>query len=106
MKDEDFIRVVEEAIIATNKNGKCCPSNAAKIQKFTILPRDFSVITGDFTATLKLKRSVVEAKHKETLDAMYESKDTYVPWKGDWSTVDDAANAEAAEEEAAAAGSK
>jgi long-chain acyl-CoA synthetase len=51
-----------------------CPSNAARIAKFTILPLDFSVETDELTATLKLKRSVVEKKHLAAIDAMYEGE--------------------------------
>jgi len=79
-ENKDFIKYLTKAIEDTNKNGDCVPSNAAKIQKFTILPIDFSVVTDDLTATLKLKRSVVNDKYIDLIDAVYESKETFVPY--------------------------
>jgi long-chain-fatty-acid--CoA ligase ACSBG len=81
MKDPKWIEVITEAITATNANGRCCPSNAAKVQKFSILPLDFSVQTGEVTATLKLKRGAVTDKYGEFIDKMYDSKDVYVPYE-------------------------
>jgi long-chain acyl-CoA synthetase len=58
-------------------------SNASKIGKFTILPKDFSVETDELTATLKLKRSVSEAKHVKVIEKMYAdgSDSMYVQWE-------------------------
>jgi len=78
--DPVLIKAITDAIMTTNKDGKVCPSPAAMIQKFTILPRDFSVQTGELTATMKLKRSVAEEEHLKFIDAMYESKEVYVPF--------------------------
>lgn len=77
-KDETFIKHVTDTIIATNNDGAVTTINAAKIQKFSILPADFSVTDGDLTATLKTKRSVIEAKYASTIEKMYASKDTFV----------------------------
>jgi long-chain-fatty-acid--CoA ligase ACSBG len=81
--NKEFIAYLEKVINTVNKNGAVCPSNAAKIGKFTILPQDFSVETDDLTATLKLKRSVVEKKHLPAIDAMYETEGgaMFVPYK-------------------------
>jgi len=76
-QSEAFIKLVTEAITATNADGTACPMNAAKVQKFTILPRDFSVETGELTPTLKTKRSVVSATFEKSIEAMYASKDVY-----------------------------
>jgi len=46
-------------------------SNAQKIQKFTVLPGDFSEKGGELTATLKLKRSVTADKYAKEIDAMF-----------------------------------
>ncbi|GBG24261.1 Long-chain-fatty-acid--CoA ligase ACSBG2 [Hondaea fermentalgiana] len=75
---EAFAEKVTDVLVAVNKNGKVVPSNAAKIQKFMILRQDFSITTGELTATLKLKRSVVEDMYKVLIDSMYESGETYV----------------------------
>merc|ERR1712063_230581 len=56
---------------AVNANQKVVPSNACKIQKFKILPLEFSVSGEELTPTLKLKRPFVAAKYKEYIDAMY-----------------------------------
>merc|ERR1712137_1354977 len=60
--NSEFIKTVTQAIKETGEDGDCTPSNAAKIQKFTILPIDFSVVTDGLTATLKLKRGIVDKK--------------------------------------------
>jgi long-subunit acyl-CoA synthetase (AMP-forming) len=57
--------------VATNKNPKVCVNNASAIQKFEILPCDFSVQGDELTATLKLKRSVAEQKWLEYIEKMY-----------------------------------
>ncbi len=41
------------------------------LKKFAILPRDFSVETGELTPSLKMKRKVIEARNKDVLDAFY-----------------------------------
>lgn len=68
--DPVWLKHVEDAIRATNMSD-ACPSNAAKIQKFRILPRDFSVETDEFTPTLKLKRSVACKIHAKIIEEMY-----------------------------------
>lgn len=76
--DATCIAAIEKAIKDTNKDGDACPSNAAKVQKFTILPRDFSVVTEELTPTLKLKRSVVEKINADVIERMYQSKECYI----------------------------
>ena len=46
-------------------------SNAQVIQKWTMLPVDFSEKEGDLTPTLKLKRNVVSAKYADLIDSIY-----------------------------------
>ena len=47
-------------------------SNAQCIQKYKLLPRDFSMGQGLLTPTMKLKRSVAANMYKELIDSMYE----------------------------------
>ena len=49
------LEYVQKCIEATNKNSV---SRAAHIRKFKLLADDFSIPSGEFTPTLKLKRSV------------------------------------------------
>ena len=44
-----------------------------QIKRFAILPEDFSQPTGELTPTLKVKRSIVQQKYAETIDAIYRS---------------------------------
>jgi len=83
VKNERFIQKIEQIVKDTNADGAVCPSNAAKITKFTILPQDYSVETEELTATLKLKRAFVENKYAKAIDAMFVEAVTtmYVPFK-------------------------
>ena len=45
------------------------------IKKFAVLPTEFSVETGELTPSLKMKRKVIEGRHKEILDGFYEGAD-------------------------------
>jgi long-chain acyl-CoA synthetase len=44
-----------------------------QIKRFEILPNDLSQPTGELTPTLKVKRSIVQQKYAETIDAIYQS---------------------------------
>lgn len=46
-------------------------SGFEKIKKFTLLPKEFSIDAGEITATLKLKRKVIQQKYKDLIDKMY-----------------------------------
>lgn len=70
--NNDAVRAaVQAAIDATNKDPNICQNNAWKVQKFVILPRDFSLETNEFTPTMKCKRSVVCEIWKAEIDKMY-----------------------------------
>ncbi len=43
-----------------------------KIKKFALLKRDFEIEKGEMTPTLKVKRNIVEEKHKALIDSFYE----------------------------------
>ena len=46
-------------------------SEYEKIKKFTLLPKEFTMDAGELTATLKIKRKVIQKKYKELIDRMY-----------------------------------
>jgi len=79
MKDPIWHKYITDTITATNKLNPP-PSH---IQRFTILPRDFSVSTNEMTPTLKLKRSAVEKMWPKTIEALYDEnadkKQAYFP---------------------------
>jgi len=80
MKDQSFIDAIQKVIDQTNSNQECCTNNASKIQKWTILPHDFSVQGGELTPTLKIKRGVVMKHFECVIDALYDSKEKYVEY--------------------------
>lgn len=77
--DPAWHKYITSAIVATNKLNPP-PSH---IQRFTILPRDFSISTHEMTPTLKLKRNVVEKMWPKTVEALYneeaDKKQAYFP---------------------------
>ncbi|XP_075973039.1 long-chain-fatty-acid--CoA ligase ACSBG2-like isoform X2 [Anticarsia gemmatalis] len=67
-KDPVVYKAIEEGIARANKHAI---SNAQKIQKFAILPADFSVPSGELGPTLKIKRNVVYEKYKDIIEDFY-----------------------------------
>jgi len=66
--------VVMEAIQAgIDRYNKKATSNAQKIQKWTILPTDFSIPGGEIGPTMKVKRHFVLKKYLENVEKLYTS---------------------------------
>jgi len=80
MADDIWIKTITDAITSANNNGQVCANNAAKIQKFTILPTNFSEENNELTPTKKLKRKVVETIYKDLIEKMYATNGTYIPF--------------------------
>merc|ERR1711920_65135 len=81
MKDQAWIDTITKAITQTNSNGKLVPNNAFKIQKFCILPENFSEEKNQLTPTKKLKRKVVETSYAKMIDKMYATDGVYVEYE-------------------------
>jgi len=69
--DVAWQKYIEKGIAGANADQAVCPNNAAKVQKFRVLPRDFSVETGELTTTLKLRRAFAAEIWKDTIGEMY-----------------------------------
>jgi long-chain acyl-CoA synthetase len=42
-----------------------------QIKRFTVLSKEFSVVDGEMTPTLKMKRNIIESKYSGIIDQMY-----------------------------------
>ena len=68
LTQKDELRAeIQKAIDALNKG---LPSYST-VKKFAILPTDFTVESGELTASLKVRRKIVEKKHQAVLDDFY-----------------------------------
>nr|XP_033814310.1 long-chain-fatty-acid--CoA ligase ACSBG2-like [Geotrypetes seraphini] len=67
-KDPVIYKAIQEGIERVNERAV---SNAQKIQKWTILDKDFSVFGGEIGPTMKLRRPVVSQLYQVTIDAFY-----------------------------------
>ncbi|XP_025204987.1 very long-chain-fatty-acid--CoA ligase bubblegum-like [Melanaphis sacchari] len=69
-KPKEVMDAIQKGIDAANKKAI---SNAQKIQKFTLLPVDFSLPTGELGPTLKVKRPAVNDKYKDLIEEFYKN---------------------------------
>lgn len=65
---EHFRKYIEAGMQRANARAI---SNAQRVQKFLLLPRDFSLDNGELTPTLKIKRAVVQKMHRDEIDSLY-----------------------------------
>merc|ERR1712059_43206 len=67
--DTKIMRHIQAGIDAANKMSV---SRAQKIQKWMILPRDFSIPGGEMGPTMKVKRNYVTKKYQHCLEKIYQ----------------------------------
>jgi len=63
-----FVQAVDNAIGRANQKAI---SNAQRIQKWAILPTDFSIPGGEMGPTMKVKRGVVVKKYADVIESFY-----------------------------------
>ena len=64
-------KVMEAIQAGIDRVNKQVTSNAQRIQKWTILPSDFSIPGGEIGPTMKLKRHFVLKKYCDNVEKLY-----------------------------------
>jgi long-chain acyl-CoA synthetase len=64
---DDVLALYQEIVDALNRE----LSQFERIKKIALLPREFSIESGELTPTLKVKRKVVEERYKDLIESMY-----------------------------------
>ncbi|KAG2777300.1 hypothetical protein Pcac1_g12087 [Phytophthora cactorum] len=65
---EKFRKHIEDGMARANAKAA---SRAQQLQKFFIIPREFSLDGNELTPTMKVKRAVVETKYNQEIEDMY-----------------------------------
>jgi long-chain acyl-CoA synthetase len=78
-QDRPWAELVAEPRVVTMVQGYVNELNGTlasyeTVKKFVLLPQDFTVENGMLTASLKMKRKLIEQTHKATLDGLYAEK--------------------------------
>jgi len=63
----DVLAEVQRAVDAANEH----LSRAEQVRKFTLLPAEWTPLTGELTPTLKMRRRVIVERYGEDIEAMY-----------------------------------
>ena len=67
VKNSEVVKMLSERINELQKDF----ASWQQIKKFTILPKAFSMETGELTNTLKVRRAIINKLYKKEIDAMY-----------------------------------
>ncbi|KAM9821992.1 long-chain-fatty-acid--CoA ligase ACSBG2-like [Syngnathus typhle] len=67
-KEPGVYKSIQEGIERYNANAV---ARAQKVQKFVILPRDFSIAGGELGPTMKVRRPIVVQMYQDKIDEMY-----------------------------------
>lgn len=67
-RDAIVLKAIQQGIDKANERAI---SRAQKIQKWSLLPRDFSIPGGELGPTMKLRRPIVHKMYAKTIDAFY-----------------------------------
>lgn len=67
-QDPLWVKYINDGVKAANAKAT---SNAQKVQKWKMLPKDFSEKTGELTPTLKLKRREAAKIHADLIESLY-----------------------------------
>ncbi|KAK3607857.1 hypothetical protein CHS0354_038285 [Potamilus streckersoni] len=70
--DSAVLKAIQAGIDKANKKGV---SRASTVQKWSVLPRDFSIPGGELGPTMKLRRPIVLKMYAKTVDAFYDGSD-------------------------------
>ncbi|KAI0563292.1 long-chain-fatty-acid-CoA ligase [Gracilaria domingensis] len=68
VNDPVWLKYINEGVERANTHAI---SNAAKVRKFRLLSKDFTVEGGELTPTMKVKRKIVVQKYDAVIDEMY-----------------------------------
>jgi len=78
--EEDNEEVKLDIMAQIQKVNRKAISNAQKVHKFMIAPKDFSLPGGELTPTMKLKRHFVMELYEKKIDQMYEHETQSSMW--------------------------
>ena len=67
VKNSEVVKMLSERIDELQKDF----ASWQQIKKFTVLPKAFSMETGELTNTLKVRRSIINKLYKKEIEAMY-----------------------------------
>ncbi|XP_073475271.1 long-chain-fatty-acid--CoA ligase ACSBG1 isoform X2 [Aquarana catesbeiana] len=67
-QDQAVYRAIQEGIDKVNSEAV---SNAQRIQKWAVLPKDFSILGGEMGPTMKIKRHAILEKYKDVIETFY-----------------------------------
>ena len=67
VKKEEIVRFIQEQVDRSASN----LASYEKVKKIALLDKEFEIEKGEITPTLKVKRNIVEEKHKDIINAMY-----------------------------------
>ncbi|XP_077330376.1 long-chain-fatty-acid--CoA ligase ACSBG1 isoform X2 [Lithobates pipiens] len=67
-QDLAVYRAIQEGIDKVNSEAV---SNAQRIQKWAVLPKDFSILGGEMGPTMKIKRHAILEKYKDVIETFY-----------------------------------